>query len=38
MGEADRIPWLDRPDYGDLIREKLLAGRIDDEEAEACTF
>ncbi len=38
MGKADRIPWLDCPDYGALIREKLLAGRIDEEEAEACTF
>ena len=38
MGEVDSIPWLDRPDYKDLIRERRLAGKIDQEEAAACTF
>ena len=37
MEEVDRIPWLDRPDYKDLIREKQLVGQIDKEEAAACT-
>ena len=38
MDEVDRIPWLDRPEYKDLIREKQLAGQIDKEDAAACTF
>lgn len=36
--KVDRIPWLDRPGYRDLIRQKKLAGQIDEEGAEACTF
>ena len=38
VGEVDGIPWLDRPGYKDLIREKQLAGQIDEEGAAACTF
>ena len=38
MGEVDRVPWLDHPDYKDLISERQLAGQIDKEEAAACTF